>query len=176
MLIVALGDSLTAGFPFEPFSWTRSLEELPARVHNAGLNGDTLAGMLLRLERDVLERRPEVCFVMGGSNDAFQGRSLTAMQDDAAEIRTRVEAAGILTVWGPPPPSLFGELEERLEPFRSWIRARHERVLDFGPAFGTGAQIEPENLPDGVHPSRAAYERMGRIALDFFRDLKRTFD
>ncbi len=172
MLIVALGDSLTAGFPLEPYSWTVRLLELPATVINAGINGDTLTGMLRRLDRDVIAREPDLCFFMGGSNDAFH-EGLEAMQTACLAIADRLRRAGVPQVVGVPPPTLFAELEERLEPFRAWLKKNLENPLDFREAFSENGEIRRADLPDGVHPSRAAYERMGQLALTFFRTLGR---
>jgi len=176
VLIIALGDSLTAGFPLEPFSWILSLGELPAEVINTGINGDTLSGMATRLDREVLAHKPDVCFFMGGSNDAFLGRDLEEMQNNAAQIQKRILDRGILSVAGLPPPTLFPDLEAKLDPFRDWIRENLENPLDFRRAFGYNDEINPEFLPDGVHPSREAYENMGHVALKFFRTLPLSFD
>ena len=171
MLIVAIGDSLTRGFPLEPYSWTDHLRELPADLINVGLNGDTLAGMLSRIQRDVLDEDPALCFFMGGSNDAFLGRDAEDMRREAETIQRTLADRGIRTVAGVPPPSLFPDLEQRLDPFRDWIQKNLQKPLDFRAAFLENDEIRPEFLPDGVHPSREAYGRMGKIALEFFRAL-----
>jgi lysophospholipase L1-like esterase len=69
---VALGDSLTSGYNNPGPAWPTRLDGLDARLtaaHNAGIPGDTTAGMLARLDRDVFAYDPGVLFVLGGTND-----------------------------------------------------------------------------------------------------------
>ncbi|PKL13952.1 MAG: hypothetical protein CVV50_02945, partial [Spirochaetae bacterium HGW-Spirochaetae-6] len=72
--IVALGDSLTWGFPYGPdASWVHLLSRAYPDITwiNQGINGDTFAGLLWRIQRDVLLEKPDICLVEAGVNDAF---------------------------------------------------------------------------------------------------------
>lgn len=69
---VALGDSLTSGYNNPGPAWPSRLDGEDANLslaHNAGIPGDTTAGMLARLDRDVFAYNPGVLFVLGGTND-----------------------------------------------------------------------------------------------------------
>ena len=86
-LIAFLGDSVTHGcfetapgggatYDFEAVYHNRlrlMLSEKeptrPVSVVNAGVNGDSAAGGLARLDRDVLRFRPDLCVVNFGLND-----------------------------------------------------------------------------------------------------------
>lgn len=173
---VALGDSLTYGYPFSPReSWVARVEEaLGIKISNRGVCGDTLVDMLVRLERDVLALKPEYCLVMGGTNDVYQVRyrwqdSCRAMY----EIVQHLRQAGIMPVLGLPLPVEEEEIQARLDELLAWQRDFCQEagipLIDFDMAFrqqrGSGL------LPDGVHPSREGYRLMAEVALGVLRPL-----
>ena len=99
-VIVALGDSLTAGLGVTadeayPALLQARLERdgLHYRVVNAGVSGDTTAGALRRVDW-VLRARPAVVVVALGANDGLRGLPVTAMRDNLAAIVTRLRAGG----------------------------------------------------------------------------------
>src|SRR5262245_57014734 len=80
-VIVALGDSLTAGLGVSADeAYPARLEARLARegytyrVVNAGVSGDTTAGGLRRVDW-VLRAKPEIAIVALGANDRLPGRS-----------------------------------------------------------------------------------------------------
>jgi lysophospholipase L1-like esterase len=78
-LAVALGDSITAGnvdLPNNSFGDTSWFQQLIVRskgklqyVYNAGIPGNTTTQMLARIQTDVIEKKPKICFILGGTND-----------------------------------------------------------------------------------------------------------
>ncbi|MGQ9457875.1 MAG: SGNH/GDSL hydrolase family protein [Anaerolineae bacterium] len=79
--VVALGDSNTYGFGLaEEVAYPALLEArlraqgVQARVWNVGINGQTALQGLARLERDVLQRRPDAVLVAFGLNDCHLHR------------------------------------------------------------------------------------------------------
>lgn len=81
-LIVAFGDSLYAGYQLEQGEgFAPELERalatrgIAARVHNAGVSGDTSAAGLQRLAftLDGLDRKPDLVLVGLGGNDMLRG-------------------------------------------------------------------------------------------------------
>jgi lysophospholipase L1-like esterase len=132
---VVLGDSLST-WAFAPGfthpsdnAWPRLLAALDPDLmllHNSAVPGNTTAQMLARFRQDVLAYRPDVLFVMGGTNDVANGRPTSTT---VANLRTIVEsakAAGIrvvlLTI---PPNDGFGK--NQLKKLRS-INAALKRV------------------------------------------------
>src|ERR1700752_3829528 len=94
-VIVALGDSLTAGFGVAPEeAWPALVEArlrregYPFRVVNAGVSGDTSAGGLRRVDW-VLRNRPEVAVVALGGNDGLRGLGTDAMRTNLLAIVER---------------------------------------------------------------------------------------
>lgn len=99
-LIVALGASSTAGRGVKPAAtWPAQLEAMlrargdDVRIINAGINGDTSAGMLARLDTAV-PAGTEIVILQTGTNDAG-----TAGHDDTiAEIVRRLQARSIRVI------------------------------------------------------------------------------
>ena len=94
--IVCLGDSLTAyGGAGGRYSDWLQLFLSGYEVIDSGIGGDTLAGGLMRLEKDVLQWRPGVVIVELGANDYWQRRrTLQELQNDYEAIVSRCRQAG----------------------------------------------------------------------------------
>lgn len=78
--VVFLGDSITAARTYGKIIENYTLLRFPKRsirFYNAGWGGDTAAGGLARLERDVLVYRPTVVLVAYGVNDIGWGLKAT---------------------------------------------------------------------------------------------------
>ena len=98
--IVALGASNTAGWGVAPAeSYPAQLEAMltgsgmPASVANAGVPGDTTAGMLARLEREVPSGTQLVILQPGTNDERYgSGRERAA---NIAEIGRRLDSRGI---------------------------------------------------------------------------------
>ena len=74
--VVFLGDSITAARTYGKLIENYTLLRFPdrkIRFINAGRGGDTAAGGLSRLERDVFSRKPTVLIVAYGVNDILWG-------------------------------------------------------------------------------------------------------
>ncbi|MFK8115573.1 MAG: GDSL-type esterase/lipase family protein [Rubripirellula sp.] len=62
--VVFLGDSITQG-------WSDTFRDAfhPMQTANVGISGDTTRGMLIRLQKDVLDRNPAAVVMLMGTND-----------------------------------------------------------------------------------------------------------
>lgn len=169
---LALGDSITWGFPHGPSaSWTaHAADALGLPVDNQGVNGDTLDGMYERLSNLLAGgRRYRLATVMGGSNDVGWGFRPEAMADHLVRIVALLQAAGTPVVVGLPPPIWLDPLlEERLVKWREHVRENFRPVVDFTRAFSPD---DADSLPDGVHPSEAAYRAMADLAVPVLRSV-----
>lgn len=178
--IVAIGDSITYGFPYLPdYSWVQlAANKLGLHMINKGINGDTTGGMLERFAIDVLAHKPSHVLIMGGANDAFER---IAVQEVAANISQMVNTAinqAIVPVIGLPTPCNFPE-EALLAKYRQslcrYAETNDIAVLDFysamlhpsGQGMNSGLHI------DGVHPNEAGYRVMATVAVEFLRKLGR---
>src|SRR5262245_25108198 len=159
-VIVALGDSLTAGFGVLPDEAYPALLEqrlrragYAYRVVNAGLSGDTTAGGLRRVDW-VLRARPAIVVVALGANDGLRHQSVAAMRDNLGEIVRRLRAAGVTVL-------LAGM---RVPPNYGPDYARAFAAVFPEVARTTGVTLAPFlldgvagdarlNQPDGIHPT-----------------------
>ncbi len=73
---------------------------IPVSIINAGVAGDTAAGGLQRLERDVISRRPDLCVVCYGLNDV--NGEIEAYKNALREIFMRLHEAEIEAVFMTP--------------------------------------------------------------------------
>ena len=102
--VVAVGSSSTAGAgassPAHSYP-SRLVEELrqrfpqtPVRMINRGQNGDTIPGMLKRLDENVLAEKPDLVIWQLGTNSVLRDESLLPMQAMVHEGLRRIRAAG----------------------------------------------------------------------------------
>lgn len=158
--ILALGDSLTAGYGLargEGFvaQLERALRAkgIPARVIDAGVSGDTTAGGRARLDW-ALADRPDVAIVALGGNDGLRGidpaathANLDAILKRLGELNIPALLAGMLA-----PPNLGAEYGEAFREVYARLARAHDVV--FYPFFLEGVAAEPAlNQPDGIHPN-----------------------
>jgi acyl-CoA thioesterase-1 len=158
--IVALGDSLTAGYQLAPeAAFPVQLEAaLRARGHavsvvNAGVSGDTTSGGLARLDWSVGEEADAVIVELG-ANDALRGLPVATARDNLAAIVSRLRARGLpVLVAGMRAPRNLGP--DYTEPFDAMFAeiAEAEGALLY-PYFLEGIPVSAETvLPDGMHPT-----------------------
>lgn len=170
--IVFLGDSITDGHTL-PLLVCQALGEGAPVALNAGVAGDTAAGMRKRLERDVLPRRPTLVALSVGINDVLRNVPAAEYEADVTAISERLKREGIPmllltpTILGPK----HGEAESRLAGYIAALRRLatkekygvaevHERMRD------ARAAGRPLLEPDQVHLTAEGYRVMARAALD----------
>lgn len=171
--ILALGDSLTAGYGLAPdASFAARLQAMlceyrpGARVHNGGVSGDTTQGGLQRLPRLLagLARKPDLAIVELGANDLLRG---------VPPERTRANLDGILHELGRcgipalvatfEAPPILGAFGARYDGIYAEVAARHGAAT--APFFPAGVLGHPELvLADRFHPNARA---IGLVAAAF---------
>jgi acyl-CoA thioesterase-1 len=160
--IVALGDSLTAGFGLvESESYPAVLQEritaegYEFEVVNAGVSGDTSAGGLRRLDWS-LDGDVRVLIVALGGNDGLRGLSIREMQQNLTTIIERARERNIVVILaGMEAPPNYGP--EYVESFRVAYRevAMRQRVLFIPFLLDQVAGESTLNQTDGIHPNAA---------------------
>ena len=187
MLIVALGDSTTAGTPL----YKSSLEAPPDgegdhtsqyaywliekrpfwRVLNRGVNGERTDEILLRFDRDVVDRHPYVVVIIAGVNDVFQGKSvehvtthLRKMYDRAAEEHIAVLAGSIL-----PFNDATKTQNATMAKINAWIKKEASKdpnvtFVDTRKAVAMRSDINKlAGTDDGQHPNIAGYKKLAHV-------------
>jgi acyl-CoA thioesterase-1 len=160
--IVALGDSLTAGYQL-PAS-----EAFPARleaalrakgvaveVANAGVSGDTSSGGLARLDWSVPQDTDAVILELG-ANDMLRGVDPAVTRAALETIVRRLKARGIEVLLSGmlAAPNLGADFAREFNRIYPELAAAYDLILD--PFFVAGVVRDPKlNLNDGLHPSAA---------------------
>jgi len=177
-VIVALGDSLTAGWGVAadeayPARLEMRLrrEGYPYRVVNAGVSGDTTAGGLRRVDW-VLRASPEIVIVALGANDGLRGQSPQAMRANLAAIVARLQTAGsrILLAGMRMPPNYGAEFTTEFQAvFPAVARSAKVALMPF---LLDGVAAEPRlNQPDGIHPTAAGHQVIADRLWPYLRPL-----
>jgi acyl-CoA thioesterase I len=164
-IIVAFGDSLTAGFEVEekdsyPAQLQRRLEVegLKYRVINSGVSGETSSGALSRLNW-MLSMKPDIVIVETGANDGLRGVDTALTRRNIGRIVNRLQQEKIVIILvGMQMVANLGH--DYTDPFRRVYQdiAAETGVL-FMPFFLEGVATNPIlNNSDGLHPNRQGYQ------------------
>ncbi len=166
-VIVALGDSLTAGFGLtQDQSFSVQLERVlrgrgrNVRVVNAGVSGDTTAAGLARLDWAMPDDASAVIVELG-ANDALQGLPPEATKSALEEIVKRLKARGLpVLLAGMEAPRNLGR--DYVEEFAALYRDLARRYdLVFYPFFLEGAALNVGLMQgDGIHPNGQGVARI----------------
>lgn len=176
--LVALGDSITFGFPYLPDqSWVAEIARRMPGVVNKGRCGDTTGDMLLRFDQDVAHLHPQFVIICGGANDFLQGALLREAADNIALMLRLAAASGMVPLAALPAPCNWRQVEKHLVPLRHWLREHvpPERLIDFyTPLKNPVADgYAPDLTADGVHPSLPGYAAMALAAWQVLQPLWR---
>ena len=158
--IVALGDSLTAGFGLKPGQgFPEQLAKLlkarghNAEVANAGVSGDTTAGGRHRLDWAVPEGTDAVILELG-ANDALRGNSTADARRNLEAIVVVLKARNIdiLIAGMRAPRNLGNDYANAFDAIFPELADKHATLLY--PFFLAGVALDPRlNLADGLHPT-----------------------
>lgn len=176
--IMALGDSLTAGFglaPGEGFPDQLEAALMEAgynvEVIDAGVSGDTTSGGLARLDWALTPETDAVIVQLGG-NDALRGIDPSVTEQSLDGILTSLQdrelptlLAGMLA-----PPNMGAAYGERFNPVFARLAERYGTV--YYPFFLDGVAAQPDlNLPDGIHPTAEGIGLIVERILPYVEDL-----
>lgn len=163
--VLAFGDSLTAGYGLARHeSFASRLEALlrqrhvDARVHNAGVSGDTTSGGRARLARvlSALPTRPDLAILQLGANDLMRGHAPARTRENLAAMLVEFGRCGIPVVLaGMVAPALLGRTATAFNALYAELAAAHDATLY--PFFLDGVALRPGlTLADGFHPNAKA--------------------
>ena len=166
-VIVAFGDSLTAGFGLQNSdSFPAQLEKaLKARgqdvkIVNAGVSGDTAAAGLARLDWALPDDASGVIIELG-ANDALQGLDPAATKATLEKMITEIKARGlpILLAGMEAPRNLGKDYVEQFRAMYADLATRYDLILY--PFFLDGVALDDNYLMgDGLHPNAAGVARI----------------
>ena len=176
-VIVAFGDSLTAGFGMPagqgyPDFLQRMLDEqgYSYRVVNEGVSGDTSSAGLVRID-SVIAHKPEVVIVAFGGNDGLRGLPVENMEENLRQIITRLHQAGAKVVLGGMtlPPNYGREYVQSFEAV--YPRLAKELNAALIPFLLEGVAARPELLHDEIHPNAKGNQIVAGVVMDVLEPL-----
>lgn len=178
--ILALGDSLTAGFGLPRADGLVAQLQAALRaegfpgltVLDAGVSGDTTAGGRARLDWALAEK-PHGAIVALGGNDGLRGLPPAATAQNLAAIMDRLldrEHIPVLLAGMLAPPNLGADYgREFLAAFTR--QAERPGVIWYPFLLDGVAAVPALNQPDGIHPNAAGVAEMVRRILPQAREL-----
>ncbi|THU40835.1 arylesterase [Niastella caeni] len=178
--IVFYGNSLTAGYGVDPSEAFPALVQekidslqLPYKVVNAGLSGETTAGGKSRI--DWILRQPVNIFILElGGNDGLRGipiaetsRNLQAIID---RVREKYPDARIILAGMQVPPNMGRTYATAFRVTFQQLAARNNLVLIPFLLERVGG-VSSLNLPDGIHPNPEGHKIVAENVWQVLREL-----
>lgn len=146
--IVFVGDSITDGW--------RTLEQdfadLPLKVVNRGIGGDTTPNLLYRLQDDILDLHPRALVILIGTNDLGEHTSPADIADNLGKLLQQIRAAcpEIPIAWCLVMPRKANDtFPERIHELNTMIG----KVAGSDPGVTVCDTFTPLALPDGSSKS-----------------------
>jgi acyl-CoA thioesterase-1 len=177
LVIVMLGDSLTAGYQLPPDAALPDAVQrilaargVAVRIINAGVSGDTSADGLNRYDWSVRASGPDMLVIALGANDFLNDLSAASTRENLAGIleRARADSISVVLLGVAPPPDLASRRPDKAA-FGSVypdLAATYEAPLlpdMLAPLKGRPDLV----MSDGLHPNEAGVEAMAAAIADF---------
>lgn len=176
--LVALGDSLTAGYMLPRADGFAAKLEKALRaegravtVVDAGVSGDTTDMGLARLDWSVPAEARAVIVELG-ANDALRGLPPETAKRNLDEIVGRLTTGGrrVLVAGMMAPRNLGPAYAAAYDPIFADVAKKHGALLH--PFFLEGVAMDPTlTLPDGLHPNSKGVDRIVAGILPKVREL-----
>lgn len=164
--ILALGDSLTAGY------WVDASENYPTKLENilkennynytvinAGVSWDTSAQVLARAEK-YLSKKPDMLILVVWWNDGLKWLPVSDMQENILEIVDMYEEIWTkVVIWGMDifPTYGLGYRSDFKKVYKTVVKERKD--VELYSFFLSGVATKDElNLRDKVHPNADGYD------------------
>ncbi|MGE0698713.1 MAG: arylesterase [Hyphomicrobiaceae bacterium] len=170
--IVALGDSLTAGYGLAPGEALPTVIERLLKaggqnveIANAGVSGDTTSGGLARLDWAVPDGTDAVILALG-ANDMLTGQPVARARANLEAIVKRLQARGIVVLLAGmrASRSLGDEYANAFDRIYPELAEAHGLLLY--PFLLAGVALDPAlNQPDGIHPTAEGVRRIAEKML-----------
>jgi acyl-CoA thioesterase I len=177
-VIVAFGDSLSAGFGADPGkSFPDFLQKdltaagLHWRVVNAGVSGNTTLDGVSRLS-EVLAYKPRVTIVEFGGNDGLRGLPIQSTRANLEQIIQALKAAGsdVLLAGMTLPPNYGPDYIKSFE--QIYVQLASKYKLTRIPFLLADVAIHPELMQrDGIHPTADGNEIVAKTVMRYLKPL-----
>jgi lysophospholipase L1-like esterase len=172
--VVFMGDSITEAWAPEPL-----FAEHPNFV-GRGLSGQTTLQMLVRFRADVIDLKPAVVHIMGGTNDLAGNNGPESDEEIEGALASMAELARanhIKVVLASIPPAADFAWHRGSKPIphlvkiNAWLKSYASRngigYVDYWPVLAAeDGSMKASCSPDGVHPNPACYRAMQSLTLE----------
>jgi len=180
LAVLALGDSLTAGFGVqEEESFPSRLQlkidqfNLGYKVINAGVSGDTTAGGVRRIEW-LMKHKPNIVILALGANDGLRGLSIKEMRTNLETMirishdnNAKVLLAGMKAL-----PNYGEDYQVKFEAVYSDLAKKYDLILL--PFLLEGvAGVREHTRPDGLHPTASGYKIVADLVWRYLHPMLR---
>ncbi|HEY7473707.1 MAG TPA: membrane dipeptidase [Vicinamibacterales bacterium] len=183
-VIVALGDSTTAGTPQfkspieapptgsgneqSQFAYWLMQQQPNWSVLNRGVNGERSDQIAARFDRDVLGNGAAAVIIIAGVNDVYQDRPVDHVVAQLRSMYDRAAGAGIPVIAGSIVPynTATDEQNRKMHEINAWIAAEAGRdpniiAVDTRKAVSAPGDVNRlSGSPDGLHPDVQGYRSM----------------
>src|SRR5262245_45448991 len=177
-VILAFGDSLTAGYGVQPAAGypsrlQRKLDELgyKYRVVGMGISGDTTSGGRARM-KGALEQKPSIVILELGANDGLRGLPTAQMQMNLEQMIQDFQRSGAkIVLAGMTLPRNYGEayVKSFEDVFRNLAKKYDLALIPF---FLEGVAGDPKyTQSDLIHPNADGYALVTDIVMKALKPL-----
>jgi acyl-CoA thioesterase I len=179
-VVVAFGDSLTAGFGADagksfPDFLQKDLAQagLDWRVVNEGVSGDTTTDGVNRLA-EVLSYKPRVVILEFGGNDGLRGLPIETTRTNLDQMAETLTKAGVKVILAGMtlPPNYGPDYIKAFEQIYRDLAAKYK--LTRIPFLLEGVATDRSLMQrDGLHPTAEGNEKVARTVMRYLRPLLR---
>lgn len=165
--IIAMGDSLTAGYGLEnpeknsyPAQLEKKLQEdeYLVSVENAGISGETTTGGLGRAEW-IAESQPEIILLFLGANDMLRGISPSVTRQNLEQIIDIFQEKNISVILLPMQAQSSLGREYQTEFSDIYLNLAEEKNIPLTAFPLQNVALIPNlNTKDGIHPNQKGYK------------------
>jgi len=173
-LVVALGDSLTAGAGVAPEeAWPGLLASRTGWVViNGGVNGDTSGGALHRLPALLEEHNPVLVLVALGGNDMLRRIPQEETIANLGQILAMIKAHGVKPVLlATPKPSAMGAVFQTLSAADFYRGVAEEQQVPLIEDAIAEVLSDPQMKGDPLHPNAAGHAQLSQKIFDALKSI-----
>jgi acyl-CoA thioesterase I len=177
-VIVAFGDSLSAGYGADPGkSFPDFLQKdldaagLHWRVLNAGVSGNTTTDGLDRIQ-EVLARKPRITILEFGGNDGLRGLPLATTRENLAAMIQMLEATGskVLLAGMTLPPNYGGDYVTKFG--QIYVDLAKKYNLPRIPFLLADVAFRPGMMQqDGIHPTAEGNQIVAQTVMRYLKPM-----
>ncbi len=170
-IILSYGDSLTYGMGAKKNeSYPEQLQSITGyMVVNAGLNGDTAEGSLLRLKKELAENKPKLVILGLGGNDMLRGKDKQLEENLNLLIKEIKSSGAQVVLLGTPTPNILREMIGSLKDAEVYRKVAKEQQVALIDNVYSKYLSKNKYKSDQIHLNKEGYYL---VAKDIAKELK----